>query len=76
MASPTPTPIRASDKVSWLRAKPDSAEIAYIPVTTVPVTDVAVARNLAKLHDALEELDDVQVVFSNEEMDDALAAQV
>lgn len=54
--------------------KPDSAEIAYLPVTTVPVTDVAVAKQLAKLHDALEELDDVQEIFSNEEMDDALAA--
>jgi YebC/PmpR family DNA-binding regulatory protein len=51
--------------------KPDSSEIAYIPITTVPVTEVAVARTLAKLHDALEEIDDVQHVFSNDEMDDA-----
>ena len=54
--------------------KPDSAEIAYIPTTTVPVTDRSVAVTLVKLHDALEELDDVQVVFSNEEMDEATAA--
>ncbi|MCX6951972.1 MAG: YebC/PmpR family DNA-binding transcriptional regulator [Verrucomicrobia bacterium] len=54
--------------------KPDSSEIAYIPVTTVPVTDLAVAKTLAKLHDALDEMDDVQHVFSNEEMDEALAA--
>jgi YebC/PmpR family DNA-binding regulatory protein len=52
--------------------KPDSAEIAYIPTTTVPVTDRNVAGSLAKLHDALEENDDVQAVFSNEEMDDAV----
>ena len=52
--------------------KPDSAEIAYIPTTTVPVTDRNVAASLAKLHDALEENDDVQAVFSNEEMDDAV----
>ncbi len=45
----------------------DSAEIAYIPTTTVPVADPAVAAALVKLHDALEELDDVQLVFSNEE---------
>lgn len=56
--------------------KPDSAEIAYIPTTTVPVTDVNVAKTLSKLHDTLEELDDVQHVFSNEEIDDALAAQL
>ncbi len=47
--------------------KPDSAEIAYIPTTLVPVTDLQVAQTLTKLHDALEELDDVQNVFSNED---------
>jgi|SRR5882724_7587929 len=54
--------------------KPDSAEIAYIPLSTVPVTDAAQARSIVKLHDALEELDDVQHVFSNEEMDEATSA--
>ncbi len=54
--------------------KPDSAEIAYIPTTTVPVNDPQVAQSLAKLHDALEELDDVQTVFSNEEIDETLAS--
>lgn len=53
--------------------KPDSAEIAYIPVNSVSVTDLAVAKQLLKLHDALEDLDDVQEIFSNEEMDDALS---
>lgn len=53
--------------------KPDSAEIAYIPTATVPVTDAEVARNLVRLQEALEENDDVQAVFSNEEMDDAVA---
>ena len=50
--------------------KTDSAEIAYIPVTTVPVSDPAVAQALAKLHDTLEANDDVQAVFSNEETAD------
>jgi YebC/PmpR family DNA-binding regulatory protein len=43
-----------------------SAEIAYIPTSTVPV-DAAVAASLATLQDALEENDDVQHVFSNED---------
>jgi YebC/PmpR family DNA-binding regulatory protein len=68
-------PIHAFDKVSHALEqkglKPDSAEIAHIPTTTVPVTDPQVAQNIAKLHDALDELDDVQHVFSNEEMDEA-----
>ena len=54
--------------------KAESAEIAYIPTSTVPVSDVAVARSLLKFHDALEELEDVQQVFSNEEMDEAVSA--
>jgi YebC/PmpR family DNA-binding regulatory protein len=46
----------------------ENAEIAYIPVSTVPVTDSSVANSIEQLHDALEELDDVQAVFSNEEL--------
>ena len=53
--------------------KPDSAEIAYIPTTTMPVTDRDVATQITKLHDALEENDDVQVVFSNEELGETIA---
>jgi YebC/PmpR family DNA-binding regulatory protein len=46
--------------------KPDSAEIAYIPTTTVPVS-AALAASLEKLHDALDDNEDVQAVYSNEE---------
>jgi YebC/PmpR family DNA-binding regulatory protein len=71
--------IHAFDRVSHAleqhHLKPDSAEIAYIPVTTVPVTDVAVAKALLKLHEVLDEHDDVQAVYSNEEMDDALGVE-
>lgn len=71
-------PIGVFDKVSSALEqkglKPDSAEIAYIPTTPVPVTDVEIAKTLLKLHEALDELDDVQQVFSNEEMDDAVSA--
>ena len=70
-------PVKAFDAVTHALEKkglkPDSAEIAYIPTSTVPVTDLGVAKSLAKLHDSLEEDDDVQNVFSNEEMDDALS---
>lgn len=71
-------PVHAFDKVAQVLEqkgiKTDSAEIAYIPTTTVPVTDVNVAKSVVKLQTALEELDDVQTVFSNEEMDDAVSA--
>jgi len=52
--------------------KSDSAEIAYIPLTTVPVTERHVAGALEKLHETLEENDDVQVVFSNEEIEETV----
>jgi YebC/PmpR family DNA-binding regulatory protein len=72
--------VHAFDKVAHaLEAKgikPESAEIAYLPTSTVPVADVEAARTLVKLHDALEELDDVQQVFSNEELDEAIVAAV
>ncbi|HVW21521.1 MAG TPA: YebC/PmpR family DNA-binding transcriptional regulator [Opitutaceae bacterium] len=70
--------VHAFDKVAHALEqkgiKPDSAEIAYIPTSTVPVTDVNAARTLLKLTDALEEHDDVQQVFSNEEMSDEVSA--
>jgi len=71
--------VHAFDKVSHAleqkNLKPDSDEIAYIPVTTVPVTDANIAKTLLKLHEVLDELDDVQAVYSNEEMDEALGAE-
>jgi YebC/PmpR family DNA-binding regulatory protein len=51
--------------------KADSSEIAYIPTVTVPVTDVDLARTTVKLQESLEENEDVQAVFSNEEMDES-----
>ena len=62
--------VHAFDKVAHAleRAgiKSDSAEIAHIPKTTVPVS-AAIAAIIEQLHDTLEENDDVQAVFSNEE---------
>ncbi|MBK9990166.1 MAG: YebC/PmpR family DNA-binding transcriptional regulator [Verrucomicrobia bacterium] len=70
--------VHAFDKVSHVLdkagIKAESSEIAYIPNNTVPVTDVAIAKMLTELHEVLDELDDVQAVFSNEEMDDAISA--
>lgn len=70
--------IHAFDKVAHALEqkgiKPDSSEISYIPTTLVPVTDPHIAKTLMKLHDGLDELDDVQNVFSNEEMDESVSA--
>jgi YebC/PmpR family DNA-binding regulatory protein len=53
------------------KIRTENAELAYLPTSNIPVTDVALARSLQKLHDALDELDDVQAVFSNEDLDEA-----
>jgi YebC/PmpR family DNA-binding regulatory protein len=63
---------RVAQALEQAGIKPDSAEIAYIPTTTVPVTDRNLAATIEKLHEALDENDDVQVVFSNEELDESL----
>ena len=55
---------------SQAQIPPDHAEIAYIPKATVAAPDGTVAQAIVKLHDALDELDDVQAVFSNEEVDE------
>ncbi|MDR1789859.1 MAG: YebC/PmpR family DNA-binding transcriptional regulator [Opitutaceae bacterium] len=71
-------PVNAFDKVSHALEtagiRPDGSEIAYIPTTTVPVTDAAAAKALLKLQEALDDDEDVQAWFSNEEMDEAVAA--
>lgn len=54
--------------------EPDEAENAWIPNTLVPVTDPETARKVMKLIDVLEDLEDVQNVYSNEDIDDSLLA--
>jgi YebC/PmpR family DNA-binding regulatory protein len=55
--------------------KTESAEISYIPTVSVPIADVSHAKTILRLHDALDSLDDVQAVFSNEEINEAIAEE-
>lgn len=66
------------DKLEALReglvkagVKPESAELAMNPSSTVEVQDKDIARNLVKLLDMIENHDDVQQVYANFEMDNA-----
>ena len=52
--------------------KPESSELAYLPNTTVPVTDPEMAKKILRLIDVLEDLDDVKAVHANHEIDDSL----
>jgi YebC/PmpR family DNA-binding regulatory protein len=56
--------------------QPASAEVGLFPLTLVPVNDVNVARNVNKFVAALEDHDDVQNVYTNMDVDDAIAGQL
>lgn len=47
-----------------------SSELVYRPVTTIPVTDANIAKQILRLLETLEESEDVQKVFANFDMPD------
>ncbi len=47
-----------------------------VPASTVPVTDAGEAKQVLRLLDALDDNDDVQDVFANAELDDAVLADI
>jgi YebC/PmpR family DNA-binding regulatory protein len=53
----------------------ESADVTQLPSTLVPVGE-SDAKKLLRLIDALEDLDDVQSVFSNYDIDDAVMEKV
>jgi len=52
--------------------EPDSSELAYIPGTLVPVSDPDVVKQVLRLIDQLEDCEDVQNVYANYDIDEAL----
>jgi YebC/PmpR family DNA-binding regulatory protein len=53
-----------------------SAEVGLVPQNYVPVKDKAVATAIQKFIDDLEDQDDVQNVYTNMDLDDAIAKQM
>ena len=54
----------------------ESAELTLLPKTTVEIAEESVARTLVKLVEALEELDDVQEVYANFDIPEAILEAV
>ena len=52
--------------------QPDSSELAWIPSSEMPLTDKDAVQKLLRLVNAIEDLDDVQNVYDNSDIDDAL----
>jgi len=55
---------------------PIESELVYRPKSTIPIGDSTIARSIVQCIDNLEELDDVQRVFTNEDIDDSLIQQL
>jgi YebC/PmpR family DNA-binding regulatory protein len=54
----------------------DSAELAYLPKTTVTVADLKTAQQILRLMDALDDMDDVTATHANFDFDDTLEQQL
>ena len=54
----------------------ENSQVGLVALTPVPVSDVAVAKAVNKFIAALEEHDDVQDVYTNMDIDEAVAAQL
>lgn len=52
------------------------AEVTRVPQNTIDINDVEQARQILKLYDALDDHDDVQNVYSNFEISDAVMEQL
>ena len=63
------------DALSEAGAEVDSADVTQLPSNLVPVEE-AEAKKVLRLIDALDDLDDVQAVFSNYDIDDAVMERV
>lgn len=61
-----------SDALDKAGIQPDEADLAWIPNSETDITDPDLAKKIIKLTDSLEDLDDVQNVYSNENIDDSL----
>jgi len=52
------------------------SEITFLPETQINISDASKARSIMRFVDALEDLDDVQNVFTNMDIDDSIMAEL
>lgn len=55
---------------------PETSEVGLVPLTTVPVSDIAVAKSINRFVNMLEDHEDVQDVYQNMDLDDSIAEQL
>ncbi|MDD4102194.1 MAG: YebC/PmpR family DNA-binding transcriptional regulator, partial [Kiritimatiellae bacterium] len=66
----------AALETAGIKFDQENSQVGLVAQTLVPVTDVSVAKAVNKFVSALEEHDDVQDVYTNMDIDDAVAAQL
>jgi len=66
----------AALEAAGIKFDQENSQVGLVALTPVPVSDLSVAKAVHKFVNALEEHDDVQDVFNNMDLDDALAAQL
>ncbi len=71
---PGVTEVKVGDEVTYCTAPGAYAELALVPKNTVPL-DVKSAQQTLRLLDRLEELDDVQKVYTNADFPDEALEQ-
>lgn len=64
------------DALSAAGLKSDNAEVVMSPSTKAEITDIDQAKQIMKMIDMLEDLDDVQNVYTNVEFSDEVLAQL
>ena len=71
--------VLAAIKAAGIAVDEENSSVGLVPNMTAPVSDVAVAKAINKFVDMLEDLEDVQDVFTNmettDEVDAALEAE-
>lgn len=64
------------DALVAVELAPENSEVGMYPENYSPIHDIEVARKVIKLIDMLEDLDDVQNVYSNADFDDSILAEL
>lgn len=68
--------VSAAVEAAGIKIDQENSQVGLVAHTLVPVSDVAVAKAVNKFVAALEEHDDVQDVYTNMDIDDAVASQL
>ena len=63
---------KVSKSLGEKNIQPESSELAYLPMSTISVDDPEIAKQVLRLIDKLDDLDDTKNVFSNFEIDDKI----